>query len=108
VVDIGFADLFMGHYPEAARMLEKHLGAYPNSLGAHVLLSIAYSELGRNGDARAQAAEILRLNPQYKFIPPGKWVPKLLASRFDEDLRKAGLIPCVSNSPQVGYAACRD
>jgi hypothetical protein len=56
-------------------------------------LAIAYAELGRNREARAQAAEVMRLDPQFK-LPPPELVPMkdpVLAKRFDADLRKAGL-----------------
>jgi len=109
VFDIGFADLFMGRYAEAAQMFEKHLAVYPNLLNTHVLLSIAYSELGRYRDARAQAAEVMRLNPRYRIILPEKWVPRALAGRWDTDEREAGLKPCPPDSiaRQTEYPNCR-
>jgi adenylate cyclase len=98
MMDIGLADLFLRRYPEAAQMAERHLAAYPNDIGALVVRCIAYSELGRERDARAQAAEIMRLNPEYKFIIPDRWVPLLMPLRhFGTDVRKAGLKLCTSN-----------
>jgi adenylate cyclase len=107
--NIGLVDLLMGRYPEAAQMFERALASYPNSLTSHLLLCIAYSELGRQQGAREQAAEVMRLNPQFHFIPQEKLFPNSpLAGYFDADLRKAGLKSCTSNSlaPQAGYPGC--
>ena len=94
---MGFAELTMGRYQTAAQMYEGYLAAYPNDVNARAGLCVAYGELGRERDARAEAAEILRLNPNFKSILPGRSVPlSSLAKQFDADLRKAGLKSCVS------------
>jgi len=36
-------------------------------LSAHLPLAAVYSELGREAEARAEAAEVLRLNPQFSL-----------------------------------------
>ena len=91
--DIGFADLVIGRDQEAVPLLEKFAGIYPNELLCHVGLCVAYTELGKDREARAQAAEVMRLNPQFKCDPPEKFPNKdpMLAKRFCADLRKAGL-----------------
>jgi len=107
---IGVAYMFTGRYQQAVPLLERSAASYPNLLNAHLLLSIAYTELGRDEKARVEAAEVLRLNPQYEFIPSNKWVPNsVLARRFDADLLKAGLKSCASDTSgrHVGYAGCR-
>jgi adenylate cyclase len=106
---IGMAYLFTGRYQQAVPLLERSAASYPNLLNAHLLLSIAYTELGRDEKARAEVAEVLWLNPQYELIPSEKWVPNsVLARHFDADLRKAGLKSCASDpfGRQVGYACC--
>jgi hypothetical protein len=58
------------------------------------LLAFGYTELGRDQEAHAQAAEIMQLNPQYTLPPPEKfWWKKnvALVRREIADLRKAGL-----------------
>jgi hypothetical protein len=55
-----------------------------------------YIELGRNDAARAEAAEVLRLNPHFsaeKIFPTAGPKGKVLAEneRLNLDLRKAGL-----------------
>jgi hypothetical protein len=59
---------------------------------AHLSLATSYIELGREADARAEAAEVLRINPRF-VIDPKKGVIKdpALAARWNDDLRKAGL-----------------
>ncbi len=91
--DIGFADLSMGRNRDATLLLEKFAAIYPNNLYIHLGLSVAYTELGRDREARAQAAEVLRLNPEFKIWPPEKFPSKDLAywKWVCADLRKAGL-----------------
>ena len=59
-----------------------------------MLLAAAYIELGRVEDARASAAEVLKIKPKITL----KWLAKMLpwknkadVNRLIEDLRKAGL-----------------
>ena len=97
MVDLGVVYLFLGRYEEAAQTLETHVAAYPNNVNARAPLCVTYTELGRERDARAQAAEILRLNPRFKSILSARL--GRFASfwrRYDADLRKAGLKSCVS------------
>jgi adenylate cyclase len=97
---MGESDMFMGRYQQAVLLLERSAASYPNFLYAHLLLSIAYTELGRDEKARAEVAKVRRLNPQYEFIPFVNWEPNsVLARHFDADLRKAGLKSCASDTP---------
>ena len=90
---LGMANLFVERYQEAVQLLEQHVTAIPNDTFARMMLAVAYSEVGREQDARSQASEIMRLNPQYKLPAPKGFFPKtpLLARRYLADLRKAGL-----------------
>jgi hypothetical protein len=47
--------------------LKQYLSHYPNILGAHLTLAAVYSELGREAAARAEAAEVLRINPEFSL-----------------------------------------
>ena len=89
----GLAYLNMGRYQEAVPLIERFVKAVPNDRFAHLGLSIAYTELGRDQDARAQVAEVLHIDPGFTLPPPDKWPWK--NSRFAQlqyvDLRKAGL-----------------
>jgi tetratricopeptide (TPR) repeat protein len=79
----------MGRYQEAIPLLEKHIAVYPNQPWAHVDLIVAYMELGRDADARAEAAEFTRTNPD--FVLGDLMKDDGMNKRWENDLRKAGL-----------------
>ena len=84
----------MGRYEEAIPILKRHLASYPNSWGAHGMLVVDYTELGREDEARAEAAEVLRISPHFSLdrwmqISPQK--DQAFLKRVIADLRKAGL-----------------
>jgi adenylate cyclase len=56
-------------------------------------MAISYIRLGREEEARAAAAEILRINPKFSLELYAKALPftKPVAERIVADLRKAGL-----------------
>jgi adenylate cyclase len=90
---VGIAYDEMGRYQEAVPVLKRNLASYPNQLDAHLSLIVAYAELGRDQDARAEAAEVLRISPQFTLLPPENGVFKdtRWAARVYNDLHKAGL-----------------
>jgi hypothetical protein len=68
----------------------------PASDGLKPLLILAaiYSELGKEAEARAEAAEVLRLNPQFSLEVHKQRVPlkdPAVLERHLDVLRKAGL-----------------
>jgi len=89
----GIAYNEMGRYQEAVPLLKQNLAAYPNNLVAHLFLASSYVELGRDQDARAEAAEIMRISPHYALASlPGHGVKhEALNKRVRSDLRQAGL-----------------
>jgi len=62
---IGLALLFNGQLEEAVSAIKAGLQRSPNDIGVHVLLSVAYSMLGRDKDVAVESAEVLRLNPKF-------------------------------------------
>jgi adenylate cyclase len=90
---VGSLYVAMGRYQEAVPLLKRHLVAYPDELWGLMSLVVAYTELGRNEEARAEAAEILRVNPKFALLPPELGANKSvdLNRRYNEDMRKAGL-----------------
>jgi tetratricopeptide (TPR) repeat protein len=64
---IGTAYDLAGQPEEAIAPLQQYLSHYPNVLGAHRTLAAVYSELGRGAEARAEVAEVLRLNPRFSL-----------------------------------------
>ena len=92
LVLIGSAYLHMGRYQEAVDSLK---GAVPGDPWTHVGLARAYIRLGREQDARAEAAEVLRVAPKFslevvKKRMPGDWDAPPDRQVLD-DLRQAGL-----------------
>jgi adenylate cyclase len=90
---LGLAYIEMGRYQEALPFLKRTIAAYPNHMGAHLGLIVAYGELGRDQDARAEAAEVMRISPKVVLVPPEKGIFKDadFNKRVWEDFRKAGL-----------------
>ena len=92
--ELGYA--YMGRYDEAIPCFKK-LGAHNNNPFVHFYLAVDYFELGREQDARTEAAEILRINPQFslqKLVDRGMPVAgrdRTLGARYIADLRKVGL-----------------
>jgi adenylate cyclase len=64
---VGIAYALAGHYEEARSHLQRFLSRYPNLLPYHLFLAVVYSELGRAAEARAEVAEVLRLNPNFSL-----------------------------------------
>ena len=81
----------MGRYAEAVEALKR---SDQNNPWVHVNLVYAYSELGREQDARAEAAEVRRISPGFSLEEvermPGNWHGPL-GQRYLSDLRKSGL-----------------
>jgi adenylate cyclase len=63
-------------------------------LPTHVRLAACYAALGREEEAHAEAAEVLRLNPKFSVKGQAKriqTVDKAAKERYIDALRKAGL-----------------
>jgi adenylate cyclase len=68
-IEIGWAYGLMGQYARGLPFLQRHAKRYPDNILVHTNLAITYAQLGRLAEARAEAAEIVRLNPQYSLLP---------------------------------------
>jgi adenylate cyclase len=91
---IGTAYAVAGHYEEARIPLQRYLNRYPNRLDVHLMLAVVYSELGQAAEARAEAAEVLRLNPKFSLEVHKQRMPikdPAVLERHIAALRKAGL-----------------
>ena len=82
-----------GQYEKAIEECKKALQREPNSQFPYIHMAISYLRLGREEEARAAAAEILRVNPKFSLERYARTLPftKPVADRIVEDLRKAGL-----------------
>jgi tetratricopeptide (TPR) repeat protein len=91
---VGTAYAVAGRYAEARAPLQRYLSRYPNTLHIHLMLAVVYSELGQAAEARAEAAEVLRLNPQFSLEVHKQRAPikdPAVLERHIAALRKAGL-----------------
>jgi adenylate cyclase len=92
-IPLGWAYFLARRYEEAIAVEKKVLSHNRNMLDSHLVLAISYSELGRE-EARAEAAEVLRLSPNYSLeVIRQTWPIKDPAQleRILAALRKAGL-----------------
>ena len=64
---VGTAYAIARRYEEARAPLQRYLSRYPNILPYHLVLAAVYSELGQVAEARAEVAEVLRLNPNFSL-----------------------------------------
>jgi adenylate cyclase len=90
---LGFAYRVAGRYEEAITPLKKALTLSPNFQPAHVNLAACYAELGREDEARAEVAEILRLIPNWSLevVKQLPYKDPAVSERYLAALRKAGL-----------------
>jgi adenylate cyclase len=91
---LGFAYYLRKRYAEALPHLRACVSRAPNMPAARKGLAATYAQLGRLDDARAQATELLRVEPFFTI----KGAPPAIAFKRPEDaehvsigLRKAGL-----------------
>jgi len=91
---LGNALVLTGRYEEAVSAYKKALQYAPNFLWTHIMLTATYSLMGREKEARAEAAEVLRINPEFSvdFFTKTSLI-KEQSKRDDvcNALRKAGL-----------------
>jgi len=90
---LGGCYLHLGRTEEAIREYKKVTKHDPDDLIAHIRLAASYGVLGRETEARAEVAEVLRLNPKYSIKNIAKKWP--YKNRDDlmliiNGLRKAG------------------
>ena len=91
---LGMAYRWMGRYEEAIAACKKALIRYPDFLGAQYVLAMTYSELGRKAEARAAAAEVLRLSPHFSLEVVRQQLPHKDPAKVERELtalRQAGL-----------------
>ncbi len=92
--NLGSALAYTGRFEEAVSAYKKALQRSPDNLLAHVLLAATYSMMGREKEARVEAAEVLRINPKFSLDYFAEAVPykdRKVTNKFIDALRKAGL-----------------
>jgi len=92
--NLGLAYLFTGKCEEAIAECEKALQLETDNLYTHITKTVAYSLCGREEEARATAAEVLRINPKFScdyFAKRLTYKNQADKDRFIRALREAGL-----------------
>ena len=84
---LGLAYAETGQYDEAITWCEKAVRQQPDDLLARIMMTAAYSWSGRDEEARAEAAEVLRINPKFSL----ERFAKRAGPGLVRELRKAGL-----------------
>jgi adenylate cyclase len=91
---LGHAYRIMGRFEEAVSAYKTALERAPNNIHVHLGLAAVYSLMGHEKEARAEAAEVLRMNPKFSVDSWAKNLPYKDQSQGDKvvnALRKAGL-----------------
>jgi tetratricopeptide (TPR) repeat protein len=93
-LNCGHAHRLLGRFEEARAMYKKAIHLTPNNLFAHSGLAATYALMGKEEEARAEAAEVLQINPKFSV----EYMAKISPYKRQEDtdqymqgLRKAGL-----------------
>jgi adenylate cyclase len=93
--EFGIALMITGRFEEAVSALKKAIQIAPDNIRAHTILAAVYSMMGREREARAEAAEVLRINPKFSVDYYAKNVANLKDQSENDKavnaLRKAGL-----------------
>ena len=92
---LGIARYFLKEYSEALPLLHEFASRVPNVSQGHMWLAANLAQLGQLDEARAEAAEVLRLDPKYTIDGTQR---RLALNKRPEDtehlldgLHKAGL-----------------
>jgi adenylate cyclase len=94
LASLGGSYYALGRYEEAVAEFKKSVELAPESVFSRLGLTAAYSSLGYQEQARAEAAEILRLDPKFTLASHAKgllYKNKADTERYIAALRKAGL-----------------
>jgi adenylate cyclase len=81
---LGLCYAFIGEYEKAIEVCKRALEKNPDDLVGRITLAIAYSALGRISKAEAEAAEVLRISPNFTIEYAAKTWP--YKNQVDKDL----------------------
>jgi adenylate cyclase len=92
---LGMAHYTLKQYAQALPVLRECVSRWPRYRAGHVVLAATYARLGLVQEARAEAAEVLRIQPSYTISGTAKLVAPFKlpedAKHFCDGLRLAGL-----------------
>ncbi len=95
-VNLGHAFRNAGRFEEAVSAYRKGIQRAPNYIIAHIGLGTTFSLMGRDNEARAEAKEVLRINPKFSLDHFAKTGASSYKDQSEIDkivnaMRKAGL-----------------
>jgi adenylate cyclase len=93
-LNLGIALRMTGKFEEAVSAYRKSIQRAPDNIIAHLGLAATYSMMGREGEARSEAAEVLRINPKFSVDSYAKrltFKDQSETDKYIDALRKAGL-----------------
>jgi adenylate cyclase len=91
---LGFAHFLSRRYEDAVAVLRKALVRNPDFVGPHLLLAVIFSQTDRMDEARAEIAELCRINPESSLEAVKRAIPLRDQTKLEgmlEALRRAGL-----------------
>ncbi|MBI4763917.1 MAG: tetratricopeptide repeat protein [Deltaproteobacteria bacterium] len=92
---LGVSYNIMGQFEEAVSALKQALLRNPDNIFPHLNLAYAYLQMGKEKEARAEAAEVLRVNPKFTLDDFAKasysFKNQSQVNKYISLLRKAGL-----------------
>jgi adenylate cyclase len=91
--NLGSAYRFLGRYDDAIATLKRMLHIYPDHLPGHLNAAATYTLAGREEEARAEVAEVMRIDPQFSLERYARTIPyrRALVDELVMAYRKAGL-----------------
>ena len=92
VMGIAYNDC--GRYEESISLLKNAIHLEPDSMWSHFWLAYCYLKLGREPDARSEAAEVMRINPKFSLELPKKLdlrKDRAFLEKVQDSIRKAEL-----------------
>ncbi len=92
--NLGFVFWMTGRYEEAVSVFKKVIQRAPDHITVHLGLAATYVTIGREQEARAEAAEVLRIDPKFSLDRFAKVFPykdQSVTNKLINACRKAGL-----------------
>ena len=91
---LGSAYRWVGQYEDSIATFRRALKLYPDNLPGHAMLAATYASVGRDVEARAEAAEVIKIDPNFsaeRLVKAISMRNQTLLDQTINDLRKAGL-----------------
>ena len=88
---LGLSYSLDGQYEKGIEWCEKAVRQNPDDFFARIIMTAVYSMSGLDEDARAEATEVLRINPKWSIAKAVKRAKYKYKDTFFAALRKAGL-----------------